>query len=164
MRISQWFLLFLSSLLMFSCGGNGELPLDEKGREDFVTFHQKFYQDSAFQMMRIEFPLLGNNPNGSKERFYWDTDNWKIQKAVAPENKDVVLIPFFDMEDVIRERVLIQNRFMIENLFSLINNKWYMTHYSGIHDIGYYSENKKTEEPNEEIEAEEIDSAAIKSE
>jgi hypothetical protein len=134
----------LSSLFFYTCGNsNKEIPLDDKGREDFISFHHKFYHDSTFQMFRIEFPLFGKNPDGSKERFLWDVDNWTVQKAVANDNEDVKFVPFYDMGDVMRERIIVQNRFMIENLFSLINNKWYLTSYSGIHDIGYYSKKKK---------------------
>lgn len=142
-------LILATTLFLCACGGGGikePLPLDEKGREDFVMFHQKFYSDSLFQMKRIEFPMLGNNPDGSDAPFYWDLDNWKYIKAPEPNNPDIETVPFYDMEDVMRERIIVQNRFMIENLFSLIDNKWYLTQYSGIKDIGSFS-GKKSETP-----------------
>lgn len=144
--MKQIVLVFWLALFLCACGGssNEPLPLDAKGREDFIAFHAKFYSDSLFQMQRIEFPMLGNNPNGSSERFYWDTDNWKFKKAPESNDPDIEIAPFYDMEDVMRERILVQKRFMIENLFSLINNKWYLTQYSGIKDIGSFSNKNKT--------------------
>ena len=142
------YLILFTVLCFSSCGGDGEIPLDDKGREDFISFYDQFYRDSSFQMQRIEFPLLGNNPDGSTERFFWDEENWLIQKGIDLEDKNVELVPFFDMEDLMRARIILQNRFMIENLFSLIDNKWYLTGYSGIHAIGYYKKGKKQPKEN----------------
>ncbi|MCH2021783.1 MAG: hypothetical protein MK207_04825 [Saprospiraceae bacterium] len=139
-------LVFLCSFSLFSCQNSSDkLPLDTKGREDFISFHNKFYEDSTFQLKRIEFPMLGYNPDGSEERFYWDINNWNILKKVDPENEQVQFLPFYDMGDLMRSRIIIQNRFMIENLFSLINNRWYMTQYSGMHDIKHFKGVKTTE-------------------
>lgn len=153
------FFLFLLVVLCYACNNSSELPLDDKGREDFIAFHNKFYSDSLFQLARIEFPLEGNNPDGSKEPFYWEIDTWKLQKAIDEDNPDIKRVPFYDMEDVMRERLIVQNRFMIENLFSLINNKWYMTRYSGIRDIGYFA--KKKPSPTTETEDVMVDSTIV---
>ena len=144
-------IIFFSGLLLFSCGNSNEkLPLDEKGREDFISFHNKFYRDSAFQIKRIEFPMLGYNPDGKEERFFWDIDNWVILKRVDPENEGIKFLPFYDMGDLMRSRIIVQNRFMIENLFSLINNRWYLTQYSGMHDVAYFKGTKDTKVKTEE--------------
>lgn len=137
-------LILVTTLFLCACGGNGEpLPLDEKGRESFEAFHKLFYSDSSFQIRRIEFPMLGNNPDGSNEPFYWDIDNWRFKKTPDASDPDIKMVPFYDMDDVMRERIIVQDRFMIENLFSLIDNKWYLTQYSGIKDIGYFSGKKE---------------------
>lgn len=138
--------LFLSFLFLYSCTDSATIPLDEKGNEDFIAFHKKFYSDSLFQLQRIEFPMLGNNPNGDGGNFIWDIDNWQYKRAIIEKDEDIEQIPFVNLGGLIRERLLIQKRFMIENLFTLIDNKWYMTYYSGVNDIGYYS-NKKGNKP-----------------
>ena len=132
------------SLLLFliSCTDN-KLTLDDKGREDFQQFYDKFGSDSSFQRQRIEFPMLGNNPDGSSERFFWTEDNWVIQRTINLDSEDITLEPILDMGDLIRVRLRIQNKFMVENLFSLINNKWFLTEYSGVHDIEYFKNGKK---------------------
>jgi hypothetical protein len=142
------FLLVLMSLSFFACdSADQSIPLDEDGREDFHTFHAKFYADSLFQIQRIEFPLLGNNPNGGTEVFLWEIDTWKFKKAVDTESDNINRIPFYDMGDVVRERIIIQDAFMIQNMFSLINNKWYLTEYSGMRDLAFFSaKNKRQEE------------------
>lgn len=144
MKIAS-FLLFLISLSFFSCdSAEKTLLFDEDGRENFQTFHAKFYADSLFQIQRIEFPLLGNNPDGSAEPFLWEIENWKFKKAVDIESDKIEMIPFYDMGDVIRERIIIQDAFMIQNMFSLIDNKWYLTEYSGMRDLAFFSaKNKK---------------------
>lgn len=140
-------LLLLISFSFFACTSSEEsLPTDERGREDFQAFHEKFYSDSLFQIRRIEFPLLGNNPNGDTKPFYWEIDNWRFKKAVDPKSDQINVLPFYDMDDVMRERIIVQDAFMIENLFSLIDNKWYLTQYSGMRDLAYFAPKAPKEE------------------
>jgi hypothetical protein len=141
-----YFLLFLTSLSFFACNSTDQsIPLGADGREDFLAFHTMFYADSAFQLQRIEFPLIGNNPDGSAEPFYWEIENWKFKKAIDAESNQIKVIPLYDMGTVMRERIIIQDAFMIQNMFSLINNKWYLTEYSGMRDLGYFAPKKKKE-------------------
>ena len=132
-------------LSVWACGGGnaGDLPKDDKGREDFEVFHQKFFVDTAFQMARIEFPMLGSSPNGGDDRFFWVEENWKFIKAVDADQKGVER-EVYDMDNVMRERILVQDRFMIQLMYSLINNKWYLTEYSGIRDIAFFTNKKIT--------------------
>ena len=161
MKSSVITFILLSILFLCSCGGDGSIPLDDKGREDFQTFRDKFYQDSAFQMMRIEFPMMGSSPDGSNDRFLWDVDNWKVIKAIDPNDEDIEVKPFFDMGDVMRERIIVQKRFMIENLYSLVDNKWYLTQYSGIKDIATIVNPNKAR--NQNSGAERVDTTATDS-
>jgi hypothetical protein len=143
MKIAS-FLVLLISLSFFACD-SAEKPLliDEDGRENFQDFHAKFYADSLFQVQRIEFPLLGNNPDGSTDPYLWEIENWKFKKAVDTKSDKIKMIPFYDMGDVVRERIIIQDAFMIQNMFSLINNKWYLTEYSGMKDLAFFSAKKE---------------------
>lgn len=116
-----------------ACGN--ELPTDEQGREDFEAFYTQYYADSLFQLQRTEFPLLGQDPTGEQERFYWDIDNWQHLKPIEVDDSSVELLPIIDMDTWMRERILIHKSFYIEKQFTLINNKWYLTSYSGITPI-----------------------------
>lgn len=146
MKIAS-FLLVLICFSFIACNSdNNSIPFDEDGRENFQAFHTKFYSDSLFQIQRIEFPLLGNDPDGSSKPFLWEIETWKFKKAVDTESGKIKRIPFYDMGDVIRERIVIQDAFMIQNMFSLINNKWYLTEYSGMRDLAFFSaKNRQTE-------------------
>lgn len=145
MKIAS-FLLLLMSLSFFACdSADKAIPLDEDGRESFQAFHAKFYTDSLFQLQRIEFPLLGNDPDGGTEPFLWEIETWKFKKAVDTESGKIKRIPFYDMGTVIRERIIIQDAFMIQNMFSLINNKWYLTEYSGMRDLAFFA--NKNDQP-----------------
>ena len=75
----------------------------------------------------------------------------RFKKAVDPESNKIKAIPFYDMGDVVRERIIIQDAFMIQNMFSLIDNKWYLTEYSGMRDLAYFSTKKTVEEPLPEV-------------
>ncbi|MFT5647910.1 MAG: hypothetical protein ACI976_002605 [Aureispira sp.] len=151
MKIAS-FLLLLISLSFFACdSAEKTLLIDEDGRENFQAFRAKFYADSLFQVQRIEFPLLGNNPDGSAEPYLWEIENWKFKKAVDTKSDNIKMIPFYDMGDVVRERIIIQDAFMIQNMFSLINNKWYLTEYSGMKDLAFFSAKKEQPEVLPEI-------------
>lgn len=151
-------LFFLTCLSFFACNSDEKaLPLDKNGREDFQAFHAKFYADSLFQIRRIEFPLLGNNPDGNTAPFYWEIDNWKFKKAVDTKSNEIKMLPFYDMEDVMRERIIVQDAFMIENLFSLIDNKWYLTQYSGMRDLGYFAPKSEEQEVLPEVVVDSVD-------
>lgn len=125
--IGSLFCFFLSS-----CGDG--LPTDDQGREDFKAFYEKYYADSVFQLQRTEFPLLGQDPEGKQDPFYWDVDNWVYLKPIE-EDPSIKVLPLVDMETWMRERIVIQDRFYMEKQFSLIDNKWYLTSYSGINAL-----------------------------
>ncbi len=133
------FIILFGLLAITSC--SSELPKDESGREDFEAFYNKFYTDSLFQLSRIEFPMLGTDPNGSNMQFIWTTDNWKIIKKIDLNSEEIDRIAQ-DMGEVIQEKIIVQKRFMIQIMYSLVNNKWYLTSYSGIRDIAFFSKNR----------------------
>ena len=139
----KYIIVIITILTVWSCGGADELPKDDRGREKFEFFHHKFFTDTTFQMSRIEFPMLGSSPNGRDDRFFWVEENWKIIKGVDENEKDVER-EIYDMDNVMREKILIQDRFMIQLMYSLINDKWYLTEYSGIRDIAFFMNKKIT--------------------
>ena len=135
-------LLFVLILPIIACTDTHP-TIDKNGRENFLSFYEKFGTDSLFQMRRIEFPMIGTNPNGSDERFFWTEENWVLQRKIDENNEDIQIQPILDMGDLVRVRLVIQQKFMVENLYSLINDKWFLTEYSGLHDIEYFKKGKK---------------------
>ena len=135
-------LLFILIVQIIACVDTHP-TIDKNGRENFLSFYEKFGTDSLFQMRRIEFPMIGSNPNGSDERFFWTEENWILQRKIDESNEDIQIQPILDMGDLVRVRLVIQQKFMVENLYSLINDKWFLTEYSGLHDIEYFKKGKK---------------------
>ena len=135
-------LLFILIVQIIACADTHP-TIDKNGRENFLSFYEKFGTDSLFQMRRIEFPMIGSNPNGSDERFFWTEENWVLQRKIDESNEDIQIQPILDMGDLVRVRLVIQQKFMVENLYSLINDKWFLTEYSGLHDIEYFKKGKK---------------------
>ncbi|MCP4441113.1 MAG: DUF4348 domain-containing protein [Aureispira sp.] len=129
------FSLFIG-LFLVACGNtNGELPKDENGNEDFNAFYQKFYEDSLFQFTRIEFPMMGKDPKGGDERFFWTEENWSMQNPIDPDNDPELERKVVNQGDFVQEKLLVSNSFLIDRYYSLVGNKWYMTYYSGLQAI-----------------------------
>ncbi len=149
----KYILFVILCLSILSCTDNSSIPMDPRGREDFNVFHNKFYTDSLFQLQRIEFPMLGLSPNG-EEQFIWTLENWQYLKPVIADGRDIDR-QVVDMDNVMQERMLIQGKFMIQLMYALVDNKWYLTNYSGIRDAAYFSRRKRSTSPTS-IEEEDI--------
>ena len=133
------FSILICILSLLACNSDQTtIGTDDKGREDFNDFHTAFYADSVFQIQRIEFPMMGYETDGSNASKLWDFDNWKFLQEVDDSVEGIEYLPFFDMGDLVRTRLMIQKKFMIECYFSLKENKWYMTGYSGMHDLDFF--------------------------
>lgn len=130
----------LSSIFLYACTANTELPKDAQGREDFLAFHKKFYEDSIFQLQRIEFPLLKVMEKENTEQLYWTAENWQLIKALDPNDADVER-QFSDMTNVMSEVIIYQKQFRINLMYSLVGQKWLLTSYSGIRDLSFFYKN-----------------------
>lgn len=130
--IMRYLLLFyLLSLVACTTSDGPTIALDAAGNEDFQSFRQLYYTDSLFQLQRTEFPLNGRDPNGEQERFYWELDNWR-QLKLSDDNPQIKRLPLLNLDGLMVEQIVLQDRFLIETKFSLINGKWYLTDYSGV--------------------------------
>lgn len=126
------YILWLALLGLIACGGNeATIPLDDQGNEDFQSFRQMYYTDSTFQLERTDFPLMGKDPQGVDSTFYWDVDNWRLLR-LNDEDANIKRLNLLNFDGLMIERLVIQERFVIENKFSLIDGKWYLTEYSGV--------------------------------
>ena len=129
MKLLPFILGSFCCIFLMAC--SNDLPTDDKGREDFKAFYEKYYADSIFQLQRTEFPMLGQDPKGEQDPFYWDIDNWPYLKPLE-EDPNIQLLPLIDMETWMQERIVIHHRFVMEKQFTLIDNRWYLTSYSGM--------------------------------
>jgi hypothetical protein len=119
--------LFLTILIM-GCG-NESKQTNVSTKENFNEFFQKFYNDSAFQRSRIQFPLAGINTDSMEMDdtiYYWQESKWTmlhdesdapgIQKEIC-QNDSLSIVRFY----------INDSGFLIEAKFSLIKGRWYLT-------------------------------------
>ena len=136
MQFNRFFIKILGIFCIFvcasSCNNAGELPKDNTGKEDFMAFYEKFHTDTLFQFKRIEFPLGGLNSEGQPTT--WTEENWKwLKKIDLPEDQYKIIHQSSD--NFVKERVIIQNAFIIERNFSYDEKtgKWLLTYFADVH-------------------------------
>jgi hypothetical protein len=140
-----------SLLLLISCGPQkapSGLPLDEKGREDFSAFIDKFYNDIEFQLSRVEFPVL-TKPTEDGRPGLIEEENWRVMKPVNKANADYEVKLYEISEDLIEQRIIVKRAFIIELKYNLnpVDKQWYLTYYSGIGGQSYVG-NKDSNDTN----------------
>ncbi len=128
-------ILLVCTLFIACSSSNTTVDIDENGNERFSSFYDQFYGDSTFQISRIEFPLIRNRRNLDSDSPFWDIDNWQYLQRIDDEDDRIERF-LYDLDGVIDENIIISKKFRIKNTYSLINNQWYLTGYSGMIDLG----------------------------
>lgn len=124
--------IFCLFILLSSCNNNGTIPKDSTGKEDFQAFYEAFHKDTIFQFQRIEFPLGGLNSEGLPTT--WTEENWKWHRPIElPADQHKIIHQGSDV--FVKERILIQNAFLMERNFSYDDKaqKWLLTYYAEPH-------------------------------
>lgn len=130
------YFLVISFLFVLGCSSNNtRIEVDENGNESFSSFYNYFYSDSSFQLGRIEFPMLRNERTMDNETPYWEMTNWEYLKKVDVDNDQIERF-LYDLDGVIEENIIISRKFRIKNTYTLIDNQWFLTSYSGMVDLG----------------------------
>ena len=135
MNTPNLMLLLFASLLLFSCGPQKTeegLPLDEQGREDFLSFHHKFFHEIDFQLARIDFPVTGPQMANGLPKLIEEKD-WTLLRPI--EGQEGVERQFAPRaNDLMEEYIISHKAFVIKLRYqhNEVQNKWYLTHYSGI--------------------------------
>lgn len=106
---------------------------------DFVTFYDRFHQDSAFQMDHIMFPLeglpnsSGDNDTLTSDRFFWQKANWKLHKPFTDPGQH-----FTQWYEVPNDRIIehwIQmngTNLYMKRRFAKLEDGWYLIYYQGL--------------------------------
>lgn len=131
-------LLFLLTLSLTACneqnGSNDDgLPYDEQGREDFTSFHEKFFNERTFQLSRIDFPVIGPMQEDGRPQFIEEED-WAVLQPTQKDDPSIQRQIVFTAEDLVEEYVVVQQAFVIKLRYSLqeATNQWFLTYYSGV--------------------------------
>ncbi len=128
-------ILFFSLLFAACESGKSDdgLPLDDKGREDFSAFIDKFYSDIDFQLKRIEFPVLGKAGEDGLPTMI-EEENWIILKPIDKKNPDYEMRISEKADDLMEHVIVVKRAFIINLQFNLnpVDKQWYLTYYSGV--------------------------------
>jgi hypothetical protein len=123
-------LLALFCSLFLSCS---DIKRDNKGREDFSIFINKFYSDIDFQISRIEFPVTGSKLENGKNEII-EKEDWIILKPVDQNNPDYEVKNIEITDDLIEQKIIVKKSFIIKLQFSLnrVTKLWYLSSYPGV--------------------------------
>ena len=139
--------MLLMALLLFSCENNTEHSEITKNElpQDFLEFYDRFHSDSAFQMEHIEFPLPGlpanaNLDKGRTSAFFWQKEDWVIQKFIDEEASGFRREIFMMGETLVVEYMINSFNYRIQRRFSKRNNTWKLSYYEDINLIGSQSQ------------------------
>lgn len=158
----KWYYLFI--VIITACNLNKEKSLnnnivekndidtilrDKKGNEIFDIFYTKFYQDSLFQISRIEFPLEGDNSNyiyndeiQTKEietdvykiinkNFYWKKEGWMFIETLEKDSVGEYFKELKKNKREIKEVISLKySGFKCTRVFRMIDKNWFLVYYS----------------------------------
>jgi len=137
------FIFICCSLYMFACNSNSpkteanetvQAEVPESLPESFEDFSIRFYNDSMFQISRIEFPLAGEIVEEDLNIAPIEPKDWVMLKVPTSEidtNEYKVEITRDSID--ISERIYIEDSGVdIELKFKRIDSKWYLIYYKSI--------------------------------
>jgi hypothetical protein len=109
---------------------------------DFVTFYDRFHEDSAFQMDHINFPLEGL-PNSAGDgdtlattRFFWQKADWKKHNHFTDPGGDFE--QWFEVSDdrIIEHWVHMKGTNLhMRRRFAKLQDGWYLIYYQGMRPV-----------------------------
>jgi hypothetical protein len=117
--------------LFYDLVGGKEKPLfgADTLKEDFKDFHDRFIQDSLFQVSRLKFPLGGKRILDD-ESYDWNLDNWTMIKVSLYEIDTTEYKHKLEIQEDPEYksfRLFIPNSgFEFSARFQLIEHKWHL--------------------------------------
>ncbi len=102
---------------------------------DFLSFYQKFHNDTTYQLAHVLFPLQGipSQTDSSKivdDSFRWQKEDWQYHQPF--ENVEGQFSRSYEKvsEDLIIENIRMVNApFGMQRRFSRSNDEWYLIYY-----------------------------------
>lgn len=135
-------LLLFTSLLLLSCkqkNGTTEAAGDTLP-EDFITFYERFLQDSLYQMEHINFPLEGIPDNALKgnelqANFRWEADSWVMHRPIQKDSTGFSS-SFSQLGPIIIEEILHESgQYGMLRRFSSDGEDWRLIYYAGLNPL-----------------------------
>ncbi len=144
--ISHWSLSLLGCavLLFISCKNDVKLSQKEAQglSEEFVTFYNKFHNDSAYQMAHIQFPLegypSGNLSDSTKNvsEFRWTADKW-VMHRLGQFSDSLYVREFEQPMPIMVNEIIIEkkSKYGIMRRFLKRDNDWMLIFYSDMNRL-----------------------------
>ncbi len=142
-RFSTLCLVGLGLFFLVGCKREAKLPQQETQGlpEDFVTFYNKFHNDSLFQIAHVEFPLEGY-PSGnlkdslSGEEFRWTLDKWHMHRLATFDSNEFTRTFESPMPIVVNEIIMQkQNGYGTLRRFLKRGDDWRLIFYSDMNRL-----------------------------
>ena len=119
----------------------GDLRVSKELPADFVTFYEKFHQDSAYQMAHIIFPLEGypaqvDSATIAEGTFRWYAESWRMHKMAGFTSSDFTRTFKQTLPGIVNETVL-QNGtpFGMFRRYYKRGDEWFLIMYSDMNPM-----------------------------
>ncbi|MBX2872684.1 MAG: DUF4348 domain-containing protein [Saprospiraceae bacterium] len=134
--------LFCLPLLLLSCKQKEEAAetLGDTLPKDFITFYERFLEDSLFQMEHINFPLEGIPDNALKDNklqtnFRWEADNWIMHRPIQ-KDRTGFSSSFSQLGPIIIEEILHESgQYGMLRRFANSGEEWRLIYYAGLNPL-----------------------------
>lgn len=134
------------ALIFMNCNSpvnppKGDLTVSKELPADFVTFYEKFHQDSAYQMAHIIFPLEGypaqvDSATIAEGTFRWYAESWRMHKMAGFTSSDFTRTFEQTLPGIVNETVL-QNGtpFGMFRRYYKRGDEWFLIMYSDMNPM-----------------------------
>lgn len=132
------FLLILATLV-FSIGCRKSK--DKDGSElpsGFLSFYQKFHNDSIYQIDHISFPLQGMPTLADTNEvsdFHWGLEGWRMHKPFDKDGDFVRNFVVIDSNLIIETIRLKNNEYGMERRWSKSGGEWQLIYYASMNKL-----------------------------
>lgn len=102
---------------------------------DFITFYEKFHQDSTYQMAHIQFPLEGypaqvDSATVAEGTFRWYADTWRMHKMAAFSSSEFIRTFEETIPGIINETIRQKGTpYALFRRFYKRDNEWFLILY-----------------------------------
>ena len=135
------YLLFILLFVISSCKEKAgrELQITETLPSSFLSFYEKFHQDSLFQMEHVVFPLEGipSEPDSNMNLldFQWSREEW-IMHTPFDDMGGTFRRNFVNIDNMILEKIYNSTgNFEMERRFAELQGEWHLIYYAAMRQV-----------------------------
>lgn len=129
-------------LLFSSCKEkqSKDIPAGDQLPKDFISFYERFLNDSLYQMEHINFPLEGIPDNAlgkasPNSNFKWQKEKWTMHRPIATDSTGF-RSSFSQLGPIIIEEILHESgQYGMLRRFSNNGEEWRLIYYAGLNPL-----------------------------